>query len=238
MVNSVEKNLILCFSSIHVHSDNENNREIEYQMCYEQLLRIVPNNFDIIFLDNTMDSVESLSPRVSKLKSIISNNIHLFRNYNIGAQGNKGMGELEMLLTAFDKFSFDEYEKICYFTGRRIVTCPYVFDKTNTLNKDALMSNPPLLQIMTGQEHPVNPELYNDMFFSMKTDTMKKYVEYTKNNLENNIKNGIGSEQNLFRFVNENNIQYEWLNSLGFIRNDWEMFTHQYSSTKNNMQWI
>ena len=72
----------------------------------------------------------------------------------------------------------------------------------------------------------------------MKTDTMKKYIEYTKNNLKNNIKNGIGSEQNLFHFINENNIQYEWLNSLGFIRNDWEMFTHQYSSTKNNMQWI
>ena len=164
MVNSKEKNLILCFSSIHVHSDSENNRELEYQMCYEQLLRIVPNNFDIIFLDNTMDSFESLSPRVEKLKSIISKNTHLFRNYNLGANGNKGMGELEMLLTAYDKFSFDEYEKICYFTGRRIVTCPYVFDKTNTLDKDALMSNPPLLQIMTGQEHPVNPELYNDMF--------------------------------------------------------------------------
>jgi len=238
MTNTNEKNLVLCFSSIHVHTDTARNREMEYQVCYEQLMRILPKNFDIVFLDNTMDSPEALSPRASKLKSIIQNHKHTFRNYNLGAGGNKGMGELEMLLTAAGTYSFDDYNKICYFTGRRIVTCPYVFEKTNMLEKDALISNPPLFQITTGKEYETNYELYNDMFFSMKTKTMIEYVEHTKNNLQNNINNGIGSEQNLFRFINEEKIPYEWLNSLGFIRNDWQMFTHQYTVTKDNMQWI
>lgn len=73
MTNTNEKNLVLCFSSIHVHTDPARNREMEYQVCYEQLMRILPKNFDIVFLDNTMDSPEALSPRASKLKSIIQN---------------------------------------------------------------------------------------------------------------------------------------------------------------------
>ena len=234
----VNKNLILCFSSIHVNSDVSRNREIEYQICYEQLVRVVPDNYDIVYLDNTMDSPEDLSYNVNELKHILNNNEHLFRNNNLGAGGNKGMGELEMLITASENYKFENYDKICYLTGRRIITCPYVFDKTNDLKEEALISNPPIFQVINGHEHPTNHELYNDMFFAMKSKTMMGYVEHSRNNLQNNINNGIGSEQNLFRFINENKISYEWLNQLGFIRNDWEMFSrNSYTRNVENMQW-
>ena len=235
----MSENLLLCFSSIYVNSDVSRNREIEYQICYEQLLRVVPENFDVVYLDNTMDSPEDLSSNVNKLKHILNNNKHLFRNNNLGAYGNKGVGELEMLIAASHHYPFESYDKICYFSGRKIITCPYVFDKTNYLKKEALISNPPIFQIITGQEYPTNYELYNDMFFAMKSKTMMGYVEHTRNNLQNMVDNHIGSEQNLFQYINDNKISHEWLDSLGFIRNDWERVSrNSYSKNQENMQWI
>ncbi len=44
------ENLLLCFSSFHVDSDPSNMREEEYAICYEQLLRVLPSNFDVVLL--------------------------------------------------------------------------------------------------------------------------------------------------------------------------------------------
>ena len=51
---------------------------------------------------------------------------------------------------------------------------------------------------------------------------MLEYVEYSKNNIIYNLQNGIGSEQNLYNFINERNIDYEWLKCLGLIRIDYK----------------
>ena len=34
--------------------------------------------------------------------------------------------------------------------------------------------------------------------------------------------NHIGSEYNLYDFINEKSIDYDWLEWLGMVRNDWE----------------
>ena len=61
------------------------------------------------------------------------------------------------------------------------------------------------------------------MFFSMKTKSMVEYAEYSMNELNNNLANQIGSEYNLYNFVTKNNIDYEWVDWLGIIRNAWEI---------------
>jgi hypothetical protein len=60
------------------------------------------------------------------------------------------------------------------------------------------------------------------MFFAMSSDLMLKYIEYSINQMIINIKNKIGSEQNLYNFINNNKYEYEWLEYLGLIRIDYK----------------
>ena len=60
------------------------------------------------------------------------------------------------------------------------------------------------------------------MFFSMKSDKMVMYADFSIQRMDYNLQNQIGSEYNLYDFVERNNIEYEWLDFLGLIRNDWQ----------------
>ena len=53
-------NLVLVFSSFHVDSDPNREREEEYAICYEQLLRVLPENFTVLFCDNTVSDISEL----------------------------------------------------------------------------------------------------------------------------------------------------------------------------------
>ena len=64
----------------------------------------------------------------------------------------------------------------------------------------------------------------------MKTQIMKDYAEYSVNRMQYNISNSIGSEYNLYNFVDENNLDYEWLEWLGIVRNAWDI-----DGNKNNL---
>ena len=46
---------------------------------------------------------------------------------------------------------------------------------------------------------------------------------YSMEQLNTNLSKHIGSEYNLYNFVQENNIDYEWVDWLGIIRNAWEI---------------
>ena len=48
------------------------------------------------------------------------------------------------------------------------------------------------------------------------------YADYSIQRMDYNLQNQIGSEYNLYDFVERNNIEYEWLDFLGLIRNDWQ----------------
>ena len=117
----------------------------------------------------------------------------------------------------------DKYENVCYVTARRFYTCPYVFERTESLKKQALLSNPDFVFLDGRVLESYKGPLYNDMFFSMKTKSMVEYAEYSMNELNNNLANQIGSEYNLYNFVTKNNIDYEWVDWLGIIRNAWEI---------------
>ncbi len=226
--------LLLCFSSFHVDSDLNNNREEEYAICYEQLLRVLPDDFTCRFIDNTTNNINDI--KNERLKNLLANNPSILYNNNVG-KTNKGLGELDMLVRAKKLLDFSDYETISYLTGRRILTCPYVFDKTRETKQDAIMSNPPVYSLMTGTPYPMGKNLYNDMFFSMSSKVMVQYCIYCENILKNGS-SGLGSEQILYNFINENKIDFEWIEHLGFIRNDWELSGNEYTRQEGNAQWI
>lgn len=219
------KNLVLAFSSIRPKQLEENvcdHREGEYLNCFEQLKRVVPKSFDLIFCENTIDDIDQI--KNDNLKEFLNTN----NVFAIGSQGNigltnKGLGELMMLKSALDEFDIDRYENICYVTARRFFTSPYVFERTENLKKQALLSNPDFIFLDGRVLESYKGPLYNDMFFSMKTKTMLEYSDYSMNRLEYLTTHNIGSEYNLYDFVQEKQIEYEWLDWLGVIRNAWEI---------------
>ena len=217
------KNLIFCSASFHIQQYSHDIRENEYYYCLKQLLKMIPENFDIVVCDNTIESLENITN--TNLKELLSKVKFLILNRNIGQQ-NIGMGELDELIYTSENINFKDYDKIVYFTLRKFVTNPWIFEKVNNMNKNTLLSNPPFLHIrsnMNFEERETTPLLYNDMFFALSSDLMLSYIEYSKQRITYNLQNQIGSEQNLYNFINENKIEYDWLEYLGLIRIDYKI---------------
>ena len=224
------KQLIFCSASFHISSQPVIQRENEYLYCIIQLLRVIPKNYDVVICDNTISKITDI--QLIELRNILcqSNIMFLILNRNIGVQ-NIGMGELDELIFTSQNIDFKLYDKIVYFTLRKFVTNPWIFEKVNNLQKKILVSNPPFLALHIHNDvkdtynfsySVPTINLYNDMFFAMSSDLMLKYIEYSINQMIINIKNKIGSEQNLYNFINNNKYEYEWLEYLGLIRIDYK----------------
>ena len=219
------KNLALAFCSIkpkQVNSAVLQAREDEYGVCLRQLKRILPESFDLVICDNTIDDISDIT-NVDLIKAMHSSTtLPLGSKSNIGTV-NKGLGELLMLKVALDSIDYSKYDNICYVTARRIYTCPYAFDKAAQLEADALICNPDFLYVDGKFQEVAKDGMYNDMFFAMKSEKMKEYAEYSYSRLDHMNSMHIGSEQNLYSFIHEKSVKYEWLDFLGLIRNDWEI---------------
>lgn len=218
-------NLALAFCSLRPSQYSEevcNTREKEYLISLKQLKRVLPESFDLLICENTINDVEEIKNK--ELSEFLSESemCAMGSDGNIGTK-NKGLGEFAMLKSALDQTDIDKYENISYVTARRIFTCPYVFEKTENLEKKALLSNPDFLYLGGEFTESYKGNLFNDMFFSMKSDLMLKYADYSISRVDHLSKNHIGSEYNLYDFITENNIDYEWLKWLGMVRNDWEV---------------
>ena len=219
------RNLALGFTSLRPVSltvEVCDAREDEYLICLKQLKRVLPESFDFIICENTIDDPQQI--KNVELRDFLNAEevVATGSESNIGTS-NKGMGELLQLKTALDETDIDKYENICYVTARRFYTCPYVFERTESLKKQALLSNPDFVFLDGRVLESYKGPLYNDMFFSMKTKSMVQYAQYSMDQLNTNLANQIGSEYNLYNFVTKNNIDYEWVNWLGIIRNAWEI---------------
>lgn len=217
----MHKNLVTVFCSLRPEQLSEEvnqARELDYFICLSQLLRVVPDNFEIVFCDNTINDASEIQS--DDLRNVFISQANLFLGQNIGTV-NKGMGELHMLKACSAAVDFSLYNTVSYCTGRKIFTCPYVFERTNAMKKDGLISNPDFTYL-TGKFHETEKNgMFNDMFFSLKSELMQDYADWSYSRIPDNIKNHIGSEQNLYTFINERNIEYEWLEWLGVVRNDW-----------------
>ena len=218
------RNLALAFCSVRPSQLSDtlcNAREEEYEICLRQLARVLPDSYDLVVCENTVDK-ESEFTRASLVEFLKEHSsILMGSKFNIGTV-NKGLGELLMLKVAIDNIDISQYRSISYITARRIFTCPYVFEKTESLDSDALISNPDFLYVDGRFVESHKEGMYNDMFFSMKSGRMKEYADETYSRLQYMSDNSIGSEQNLFNFIKEKNVSHEWINWLGMVRNDWQ----------------
>jgi len=213
--------LLFCSASFHIDDVDDILRENEYLHCIVQLLRVLPDNFEIVICDNSISSIHELHN--VELKRILSKVKILFLDRNIGKK-NIGMGELDELIYVSENYDFLNYDKIIYFTLRKIVSNPWIFEQVNKMKKKALISNPEILHFKTSHQlyySPAAENLYNDMFFALDKEVMIQYVNYSKNTMLYNLNNGVGSEQNLYNFINDNNIDFEKLNFFGLIRIDY-----------------
>jgi len=218
------RNLALAFCSIRPTQLSDqvcDAREHEYLICLQQLQRVLPESFDLVVCENTIDS--ELQIGNEELRNFLSQTevVAVGSAANNGTK-NKGLGELVMLKSAIDNIDIDKYKNISYITARRFYTCPYVFERTENLKKKALISNPDVVFLDGRFAETSKNGLYNDMFFSMQSPVMVDYANYSMEVMNNLSTNHIGSEQNLYNFIKENEVDYEWLNWLGLIRNDWE----------------
>ena len=112
-------------------------------------------------------------------------------------------------------------QKIIYLTSRRFITNPYVFEKTEKLEKDALISNPDFIYLNGELVKSEKKGMYNDMFFAMKSKTMIDYVNFSKDRIDFLIEQMINSEVNLYDFIKKFDIEYEYIEFLGFLRYDY-----------------
>lgn len=219
------KNLALAFCSIRPSQLSESvcdARESEYYICLQQLKRVLPKSFDLVVCENTIDS--ELQIKNDGLRAFLSDTemVSTGSDGNIGTK-NKGLGELFMLNASIDELDVSQYQNISYITARRFFTCPYVFERTEKLQAKALVSNPDFVFLDGRVLESYKGPLFNDMFFSMKSETMVEYAKYSMERVNYLSDNHIGSEYNLYDFINENKIEYEWLDWLGLIRNAWEI---------------
>ena len=222
-----KKNLIFASASFHPNRKNIIKkkkdllqREEDYLFCLEQLFRVVPNNFEIHIVDNTIEGSDSLFN--SELRSFLKDlNVTYSFETNKKEVKNIGVGELKELFYLENILDFSKYSKICYLSSRRFITNPYVFEKTINLKKDALLSNPDFIYLNGEVVKSEKKGMYNDMFFAMKTPTMQEYINFSKDRIDYLDENMINSESNLYDFITKFNVASEHLDILGFFRYDY-----------------
>ncbi|WP_150122963.1 hypothetical protein [Candidatus Planktophila versatilis] len=198
-------------------------RVLDYKIAFKQLQRVLPQSWQVIICENTLGANES------SLTSILDFQRGPFPISSLSANSgeiNKGIGELDMMVNAATDFPelLRNSRTVSYFTGRRIVTNRYIFERTENLTSEALISNPDFFYLDGTIVETEKQYMYNDMFFSMKSRTFLDYVEFFKSNREKMIELGVGSEQNLFDFMKKNGIGFEWLNELGLLRREKQTF--------------
>lgn len=206
------RNLCITFCSIRPaqYSKEINDiREAEYKVCLDSLKRIVPNNYDLLIVENTgfyrshpqYDGAQYLSLEGNDGKS------------------NKGAGEISMLKDVILSLSIINYDKVIYNTGRKIFTCPYFFEKTSATKENALVCNPDFHFLDGRINITEKKEMFNDMIFAMDVNQIIKYAEYC--DVKEMQDKMISSEQMLYRFIHEKQLSYSYIKNIGAIRNDW-----------------
>lgn len=218
------KNLALVFCSIRPEQLKPSicdYREQEYYQTVQQLERIMPSNYDMVLVENTIDDPNEI--KNPEIREYFSNMeiISLGSQANAG-QRNKGCGELLMLNEALAelKDELPQYDNIAYVTGRRMWTCPYSFERSAASKSAVVVQNCHIY--FDGAVRCNDKDNFNDTYFSMKTADMLEYAQYSADRLQELSDKHISSEVHLYEFIHEKNVHYEILDWLGIVRNEWE----------------
>ena len=217
-----DNHILLFFMSVEpggLGRRHQKARAKDYEMAVQQLFRVIPDpaQWKVIFCENTLKSNSAVvqllhdwgatDPAVSWLP------------FNHGPS-NKGVGELDMLVTAIDEYASDweQAASVSYLTGRRLITCPYIFERTQEMTAEVLLGNPDFVFMDGGFVESEKERMYNDMFFSMTPKLIADYADFFRNRREQMIEEGIGSEQALWNFIETSGASVEWLPWMGLMR--------------------
>jgi len=221
-----KKNLILCFSSIRPSQYSEDmltTRELNYDLSLEWLLKSLPDNWDVIYNDNTLGSIDELKNESLKNR-LSSDRIKLVLHNNNEGDFNKGAGEHDMCKKSFLKLNSDGYNWVTYFTARHIIPNSWYFDKLESAwsTYDSVMSNPEFYYLNNYEKTAISKGLYNDMLFSMKFDTFRNFIDSINiQKLKDQHKN---SENHLYEFIQSGKFNNLEIENLGILRNDHQSY--------------
>lgn len=191
-------------------------RQRQYATALAQLRRVLPSEgWSVLVAENTL--WPKRLDNDGEFSSLLTGWDFVSVPQNQGNK-NKGVGEIDMLTFALENCETSGLSSISYLTGRHLVSNRYIFDKTENMKYDGLVSNPNFLYL-DGEFHEVSRDsLYNDMFFSLRPHLMQDYADFFVSNRQRMLDEGIGSEQLLFSFIHERGLRCEWLDQLGLIR--------------------
>lgn len=238
-----KKNLIVCFSSIRPENFGFNNlnlgqtfdlsdREKDYELALTWLLKVIPENWDIVYNDNTLNSLDEIQNKELKrllktgsLKVLLHNDNNASRFTPNKKPFDIGIGYLTTCVNSFDCLNYEKYNWITSFTARHIITTPYYFDLVeNKLQEyEIILSNP--VHYYFDKKFPNKQPIgnwYNDMLFSMKADVYKKYIQSI--DIEKLRIPYTHSEKHLYNFVNAADYKVKKLEYLGILRNNYSDF--------------
>jgi hypothetical protein len=226
-----ESQLLFVFLSIapvNCSKREIHRRAIDYRVALKQICRILPKSWEMILCENTLEGSWERLGHYLEL-DLSSFNISML-DKNSGTT-NKGIGELDMMVKGLEDFpaQVNRASTISYLTGRRLVTNQYIFERASSLVADALLSNPDFYYLDGKVALVEKKGMYNDMFFSMKRTRFLEYSDFFQSKRGEMIKLGVGSEQNLYNFVQEKNLDLEWLDTLGLMRREKQMWLKWFS---------
>lgn len=221
-----KRNLILCFSSLRPHQYEESmliQREKNYSLSLEWLLKSLPDHWDIIYNDNTLSNLSEIKNEELRYK-LTNERIRVILHQNNEGSVNKGAGEHSMCKKSFESIDPDNYNWISYFTARHIIPNPWYFENldNNWKDYDSVMSNPAFFYLTNYLKSDPTPGLYNDMLFSMKSDVFKKFIDHI--DVELLKRNHMNSENHLYSFFSSGEFNNLEIENLGILRNDHQSY--------------
>ena len=221
MWDNVEMNLLLFFASLKPKGlglREARKRDEFYAWCFKRadsLTRTRP--WRTLVVENTQLTEKNFFS--TKLGRSVGPDDVLIVDSNLGEE-NKGLGELNMLAAALSSTDISQYESIAYFTGRRLITNPYVFDVVERNPGMLVVGNPDFLYLNGSLVESEKLNMLGDMFFAMPPNSMAAYSKFAEDLIQSGLPNGWGSEQILYSFVRNSGLDSVWLESYGFLRFD------------------
>lgn len=165
---------------------------------FEYLPILNEYNVDIFITDNTIPNNSNLP---NEILNIIPSNVKIITclNNNYGCY-NKGAGDIEQWL--YNKELISQYDWFIHFEPRQLLKSFYFIEN--------FLKNPRNLFTIN-----VNVKHFNTGLFCLESKYLMNYCNHI--NLIHMINNYIGIEDDLYNYINNNDIKYDILDKMDLI---------------------
>jgi hypothetical protein len=204
------------------HDADNFDRQLLYAISLTRLSGLVANHdAEILVVDNTVSSAQSLHPPLQKALSLPKIAATLFSQDNALGHKNKGAGEYGMCRFALEKRRdlFEQADWVVYYTIRHTMPFPLIFEHLKKYpDYDAIVSSAEYF-FPDGTMSVPGSEIFDDLIFAMKKQVFIKYIDSMDPELL--VKKRLGSEQNLYQFLAGGSFNYKQVERFGVFRYDY-----------------